>query len=95
MMVRIIIEEEGYSMGVDEETLKLVPANKATLFFSKGEAERFVLQNEKKVNIYRKKIAEIDSDESRKIVKSFILENTKGSLIEALFNNRKITYICG
>lgn len=82
-------------MGVDEETLKLVPANKATLFFSKGEAERFVLQNEKKVNIYRKKIAEIDSDESRKIVKSFILENTKGSLIEALFNNRKITYICG
>ena len=95
MMVRIIIEEEGYSMGVDEDTLKLVPVNKATLFFSKGEAERFVLQNEKKVNIYRKKIAEIDSDESRKIVKSFILENTKGSLIEALFNNRKITYICG
>lgn len=97
MMVRVIIEEEGdlYPMGVDEETLELVPINKATLFFSKGEAERFVLQNEKKANNYRQKIAEIESENSRKMVKSFILEQIKGSLIGALFNGSKISYLCG
>ena len=97
MMVRIIIEEEGslYPMGVDEETLNLVPVNKATLFFSKGEAERFVLQNERKANNYRNKIAEIESENSRKMVKSFILEQIKGNLIGALFNGAKISYICG
>ena len=97
MMVRIIIEEEGnlYPMGVDEESLNLVPVNKATLFFSKGEAERFVLQNERKANNYRNKIAEIESEDSRKMVKSFILEQIKGSLIGALFNGAKISYLCG
>ena len=96
-MVRVIIKEDGnsYSMGVDKETLELVPVNKATLFFSKVEAEIFILQNEKKVNTYRQKIAEIESENSRKIVKPFILENIKGSLIGALFNGAKISYLCG
>lgn len=97
MMVRVIVENESdlYPMGVDEETLELVPIDKATLFFSRGEAERFVLSSRRKANDYQSHLSKIENDNSKKIVEAFIKDSTKGSFIGALLNGSKISYICG
>jgi len=95
MMCKIKIESSSINGWVDEESLELLPVDSnATLFFSKGEAERFLAMTKNKAAEYNKRVSAIENDNSRSIVASFVKASVSGNLIDALMSGASVHYIC-